>query len=130
MRWPFGPPHLTLKPSKKTQKTKRKKENREIKRKKRKSKKIKNTKIPKKSFSVISLIFCGCPKFPFLDNLAKKRTPKKHYKNRGFSNPFFWKQFCVMKRPFLEKKKKTNPEIPVIIFWGLCLLFQKQKNLN
>ena len=27
MRWPFGPPHLTLKPSKKNQKNKKRKQN-------------------------------------------------------------------------------------------------------
>ena len=28
---------------------------------------------------------------------------------------------------FGKKKKNTNPEISVIIFWGLFLLFQQQK---
>ena len=47
MRWPFGPPHLTLKPSKKNKtkkKTKKKKKNK----KKTMKEKVKNTKIPKK----------------------------------------------------------------------------------
>ena len=61
MRWPFGPPHLTLKPSKKnkTQKTKNKKKQNKKKHKRTKTKKekVKNTKIPKKSFSVISQNF-------------------------------------------------------------------------
>ena len=53
MRWPFGPPHLTLKPSKKTQKQKKKKKTKKT---KTKTETIKNTKIPKnkKNFSVIS----------------------------------------------------------------------------
>ena len=55
MRWPFGPPHLTLKPSKKnkTQKNKKKKQNKKQHKKtkketKTKKEKVKNTKIPKK----------------------------------------------------------------------------------
>ena len=92
--------------------------------------KKKHTKIPKNIFSVISQMFPffgGCPKLPFFDNLAKKRAPKKHYKNRGFSNPFCGKQFWVTKRPFLDKKK-PNPEIPVILFFCLFLLLQQQKH--
>ena len=52
MRWPFGPPHLTLKPSKKNKKQKAKKQkNKKEKKKKNKQKNKKhqkNTKIPKK----------------------------------------------------------------------------------
>ena len=86
MRWPFGPPHLTLKPSKKKQKTKnkknQKKKNRKINKKKKtkeeKQKKHKNTK--KRAFQLsvkISFFLGGCPKIAFFDNLAQKaRTPK------------------------------------------------------
>ena len=68
MRWPFGPPHLTLKKKQKTKNKKKKKKTRKTK------------KYSKMSFSVISqnfLFWGGCPKFPFFDNLAQKaRTPK------------------------------------------------------
>ena len=79
MRWPFGPPHLTLELSTKTKNEK--KQTKKLKRKKqRQKKKQKNTKVPeKKSFSVISCFsfFGGCPKLPCFDNLAKKvRTNK------------------------------------------------------
>ena len=85
MRWPFGPPHLTLKPSKKNQKKKQKnkklQKNKPKKQKKEtKSKKTQKYQKKKKSFSVISqnvLFFGGCPKIAFFDNLAQKaRTPK------------------------------------------------------
>ena len=82
MRWPFGPPHLTLKPSKKNKETKKQqnKKNKKIKKKKG-TKKQKNTqKCQNKSFSIISQIFLffgGCPKFPFFDNLAKKARTQK-----------------------------------------------------
>ena len=109
MRWPFGPPHLTLKPSKKNQKTKKKP----------KKQTKKNTKIPKKRFSVISQNFFflggGVQKLPFLTTWPRKRAPPKHYKNRGFSL-FFEKKLYVTKRPFSDLKN-PNPEIPVIIFF-------------
>ena len=65
----------------------------------------------KKSFSVISQIFpffWWVSKISFFDNLAKKRAPQKHYKNRGFSNPFSGNQFWVTKRPFLDKKTQIQ----------------------
>ena len=100
MRWPFGPPHLTLKPSKKNKETKNKKKSKTQKQKKKKKqkkrKKPKNTKMPKKelfSYQSNFLFLVGVQNFPFFDNLAKKHAPQKHYKNRGFSNPFFGKQF-------------------------------------
>ena len=83
MRWPFGPPHLTLKPSQKNKETKNKKQSKTKNRKKKKQKKgkkQKNTKMPKKSFSVISQIFLflvGVQNFPFFDNLAKKARNQK-----------------------------------------------------
>ena len=42
-------------------------------------KKEKTQKYQKKSFSVIShfFVFCGCPQFPFFDNLAKKTCTQK-----------------------------------------------------
>ena len=47
------------------------------------------------SFSVISenflLFWVGVQNFPFLTTWPKKRAPKKHYKNSGFSKLFFWK---------------------------------------
>ena len=121
MRWPSGPPHLTLKnPPKKTKKNKKTK----------KKKKKKNTHTQKKQKNNIQLsaiflfVFGGCPKIIF--DLAKKRAPNKHYKIGGFSKAFFEKQICVTKRPFSDKKI-PNPEISVIIFFCLFLLFQQQK---
>ena len=90
MRWPEGPPHMTLKPSKKN--TKKNNNKTPPPKKKRKQEKTKN--YSKMSFSVISenclLFWVGVQNFPFLTTWPKKRAPKKHYKNRGF-RPFFWK---------------------------------------
>ena len=100
MRWPFGPPHLTLKPSKKTKHKKQTKKNTKKTQKKpkknqnkeRKNKKHKNTK--KRAFQLsVKIIFFfwqGIQKLPFFDTLAQKTRTQKHYKNRGFSL-FFWK---------------------------------------
>ena len=138
MRWPSGPPHLTLKPSKKTKQKKTKKKNKTKnntkKQKKRPRKKKKKTqKYPKKSFSVISQNFLffwqGIQKLPFFDTLAQKTRTQKHYKNRGFSLFFFGKKLCVTKRPFLDKKN-PNSEIPVIIFFLPFFSFKNKKHKN
>ena len=113
MRWPFRPPHLTLKPSKKN---KKKKNNQ------------KTQKYQKMSFSAISQIFLlflvGVQKIPFLKTWPK---PKKHNRNRGFSKSFFEKQICVTKRPFLDKRI-PNPEISVIIFFAFFFSFNNKKH--
>ena len=97
MRWPFGPPHLTLKPSQKKQtetkqktkqKTKQNKKTQKKQKRKTKKEKVKNTKIPKKelfSYQSKFLFLRGCPKIAFFDTLAQKTRTQKHYKNRGFS---------------------------------------------
>ena len=77
---------------------------------------------------VICLIFffflVGVQIFPFLTTWPKKRAPKKHYKNRGFSNPFFGKQSCVTKRPFFGQKNKSR-DSSYRFFFCLSLLFQQ-----
>ena len=93
MRWPSGPPHLTLKPSKKNKnkkkktkkpKTKTKKQKTKSKKNKEQKKQAKNKKIERKSkkhkntkkelFSYQSKFsfLGGCPKIAFFDNLAQK----------------------------------------------------------
>ena len=73
MRWSFGPPHLTLKPSKKKKKPKNKKR-------RKKEKNWKNTKNKKKAFQLsvnLFLFLVGVQNFPFLTPWPKKRAPKK-----------------------------------------------------
>ena len=113
MRWPFGPPHLTRKPSKKTQKQKHEK--------RKKRSKPKNTK--KKLFSYQQKYFLvGVQNFPFLITWPKKRAPKNTVKIWGFSKAFLEKQMCVTKRPFLDPQN-TKPEIPVIMFSFIVFAF-------
>ena len=64
MRWPFGPPHLTLKPSKRNQN----------------KQKTHTQKYQKMNFSVISQLFIflvGVQKFHFFDKLAQKARTQK-----------------------------------------------------
>ena len=116
VRWPFGPPQLTLKPS----------NNKKQKKKKQK----KTSKIPKKSFSIISQIFLcwWVSKFSlFLTNWPKKRAPKKHYKNRGFGKAFLKNRYASRNGHFcIFGPKNPKPEIPVYYFFCL-FLFQQQK---
>ena len=81
----------------------------------------KNRKKTKRAFRLsINFFFLGgCPKFPFLTTWPKKRAPKKHYQQG-----IFWKR--DMRHETATFGQKTNPEIPVIIFFGLFLLFQQQ----
>ena len=143
MRWPFGPPHLTLKPSKtkqknnkknktKKQKQTNKKQNKEKKKKKKAKKKKKQQKYPQNSFSVISQVFpfflLAFQNFLLLTPWPKKRAPKKHYKNR-VSAFFFEKQMCVTKRPFLDQQKPKFINSNYLFF---CLFssLSTTKNLN
>ena len=131
MRWPFGPPHLTLKPSKKKTKNKKKKNKKERKKRKQRKQRKKHKKYQKRAFQLsVNFFFflVGVQNFPFLTTWPKKRAPQKHYKNKGFSNPFFGKQFCVTKRPFLDKKTKSrNSNYHVVLPF---LLFRQQKHNN
>ena len=132
MRWPFGPPHLTLKPSKKnTKKTKPKKNKTPKNTKKEKSKIHKNTTPQKKSFQLSVKIFFlgGGQKLPFLTTWPRKRAPKKHYKNRGFSKAFLEKQLCVTKRPFLDKKTQIQ-KFQLSFFLPFSFSFNNKKHQN
>ena len=76
MRWPFGPPHLTLKPSTKNKKQKNKKKQEE------KEAPKKAARIPKIAFqlsviSQLSLFLGGFSKFSFFDTLAQKARAQK-----------------------------------------------------
>ena len=84
MRWPFGPPHLTLKPSKKKQpkkKNKQKKKQKKTKKKKKKrnpqKKQQKHQKIAFQLSVNFFLFLGGFSKFPFFDTLAQKACTQK-----------------------------------------------------
>ena len=123
MRWPFGPPHLTLKPSKKntkkTPKTKQtKKKTKKTKKKRSPKKNSENTKKNAFQLSVKFFHFFGWLfKISLFWHLGPKSAHPQNTIKIGVSGPFFFEeQLCVTKRPFLDRKK-PNPDIPVIIFF-------------
>ena len=104
MRWPFAPPHLTLKPSKKI---KNKKQKTKIEKKGTNKQKTKNTQKWAFQLSVKIFFFGWVSKTSFFDNLAQKvrPPPPKHYKNRVSAN-FFWR------RHMLHETAIFGPKIP------------------
>ena len=134
MRWPFGPPHMTLKLSKKNKKGKK---NKPTKNKKglgsgEVAKKGKNKKYQKRSFSAISQNFLClsllCPKNSFT-TWPKKRAPPKHYKKRVSANPKNKNYLVVTKRSFLDKKTQNPKKIQLSFLGGISsFLTTKRKN--
>ena len=127
MRWPFGPPHLTLKPSKKN--TPKKKKQKKKKKKKKKPPK-KTAKTPKNSFSVISQFF------PFLGWLLKislflhlgpESLNLKNTIKIGVSGPFFLKSSCVSRNGRFWTKKPKIYKFQLSFFFAYFLLFQQPK---
>ena len=119
MRWPFGPPHLTLKPSKtkknpKTQKQKIEKKIRKTTKKKTKKKTKKHKNTQKELFSYQSMFsFLGvCPKFLFLTTWPKQRAPKKHFikvlKHGVSATHFLENSFASRNGHFWTKKPKSR----------------------
>ena len=112
MRWPFGPPHLTFKPSKKKKsKQKTGKTN----------KKNKNTKNSFSFISHISFLLWVPPNFLFLTTWPKERAPKKHYKHMGFQQGIFWKRDASRNGHFWTKKS-AHPKNTISI-WGFSKAF-------
>ena len=130
VRWPFGPPHLTLKPSNKNKQQKKQKKQKNINKKKKGKITRQTKKIPQKTSQLsVKIVFFGwgVQNF-FFDNLPRKRAPPKHDKNRGFSTPIFEKQLCVTKRQFLDKSQVQKFQLSCL--FGSFLLCQKQKHKN
>ena len=117
MRWPCGPPHLTLKPSK------NRKKNKPPKRKKQSKNTPKNELFnyqPKVVFwwgSQISLFLTTWPKNAHPKNTIKIRVSAKHFVGNRFAsrNGHFW-------------TKEPIPEIPVTIFGVFFSCSNKKHN--
>ena len=119
MRWPFKPPHMTLKPSKRNTK---KQQNKKKKTKKREKKQEETKNTQKWAFQLSVKIFLflgGCPKFP------KSAHPKNTIKVWVSAN-FFWKTH-MRHETAIFGPKSLNSQIPVIIFLACFLLSQQQK---
>ena len=138
MGWPFGPPHLTLKPSnKKHQKNQKKKTNKKNQTKKQKKRKKrsppkKTAKTPKNSFSVVSQIFpfwVAFQNFPFLTPWPRNCAPKKHYKNRGF-RAFFWKADVRHETAIFGPKNPKFINFSYHFFLPIFFSLQNKKHTN
>ena len=134
MRWPFGPPHLTLKPSqqktrKNIKKTNKKNKQKKNQKKKQKLKKHKNTK--KRAFQLsvkISLFWGGVfQKLPFLTTWPRKRAPPKHYKNRGFSTPILKNSYASRNGHFWTKKTQIH-KFQLSFFFAFFFSFNNKKH--
>ena len=123
MRWPFGPPYLTLKTKNKQTNQKANKNEKE---------ETKRTQYQKMSFSVISqflVLLVGVQNFPFLTTWPKKRVPKKHCKIWVFSNPFFGKQSCITKPPVLDQKTQ-NQTFQLSFLGAFFFSFNNKRHTN
>ena len=139
MRWPFGPPHLTLKPSNKkntkTQKHKNTKTNKKTKKQKRNKNKIKKEAQKKlQNYQKIAfqlsvnffLFWVAFQNFPFLHLGPKNLNPKNTIKI-GVLGPFFLKSCCASRNGHFWTKKPKIYKFQLSFFFAYFLLFQKQK---
>ena len=130
MRWPFGPPHMTLKKNKKKQKKTKQTKKQKKKKKEKKKKTRKHKKYSKMSFSVISenflLFWVGVQNFPFLTTWAKKRAPQKNTIKIGVSGPFFLKSRCASPNGHFWTQKSQIHKFQ-LSFFACFLLFQQHK---
>ena len=116
MRWPFGPPHLTLKPSKKKQKAKKTKKQKQIKKrsKNKRKQRTKNkeiTKIPKELFSYQSIFsfFWWVSKISLFWQLDPKSAHPKNTIKIGVSATHFVENSSESRNGhFWTKKAKSR----------------------
>ena len=129
MRWPFGPPHLTLKPSPPIKNKKAKKNKTKKTQKIRNEKKTRKTQKYKNWAFQLSVnfffVFGGCPKFPFLTTWPKKPTPKNKVKI-GVSAKHFLKNRCASRNGHFGTKNQIQ-KFQLSFFVASSFLFQQQK---
>ena len=133
MRWPFGPPHLTLKPSNKKHppKKKQKKTNKRTRKKKKKKKTKKNNSKNTQKWlfsyqSNFSFFLVAFQNFPFLTSWPRKPEPQNTIKI-GVSSDFFLETSCVSRNGRFWTKKTKIYKFQLSFFLAYFLLFQKQK---
>ena len=125
MRWPEGPPHLTLEPSKKNTK--------QQKRKKKRGKKNKNKrtqKYPKKSFSVIShfFLFWWVSRISLFDNLAKKARTQKNTIKIGVSTTHFLDNSFASRNGHFWTKENQIQKFQLSVFGAFFFSFNNRKH--
>ena len=136
MRWPFGPPHLTLKPSKKNKTTNEKIEERERERdiektNKEYEKQSKNTKIPKMSFQLsfnFFLFLVGVQNFPFLTTWSKTRAPPNTIKIGGVSEKKLLKNNYASRNGHLWTQKTKLQKFQLSFILSVFFSFNNKKH--
>ena len=117
VRWPFGPPHLTLKPSKKNKTGKKTKSN-------------KNAKKVVFQLSVHFFFFSRVSKTSlFLTTWPKKRAPQHTIKIGVSATHFLKTVVSFTKPPFLDQKTQ-NQKFQLSVFVCLFFSFNNKKRKN
>ena len=118
MRWPFGPPHMTLtKKNKKRQKKKRKKQE-----------KTKNTQKWAFQLSVKIFFFFGwVSKISLFWQLGPKSAHPKNTIKIGVSGPFFWKADVRHETAIFDQKTKIH-KFQLSFFLPVFFSFNNRKH--
>ena len=114
MRWPEGPPHMTLKPSKKKHKKKQQNKKKQKKQKKEKKKEKKTRKSKKKlknelfSYQKKFFLFGWVSKISLFGQLGPKSAHPKNTIKIGVSGPFFLESRYASRNGHFWTKKNQN----------------------
>ena len=128
MRWPFGPPHMTLKPSKKKHKKQQKKKN---KKRKKKQEKPKNTKKWAFQLSVKIFFFFGwVSKISLYWQLGPKSAHPKNTIKIGVSGPLFLENRCASRNGHFWTKKPKFINSSYHFFLPVFFSFNNRKHKN
>ena len=133
MRWPFGPPHLTLKPSKKNtpQKKANKKNNKKQEKKEAPQKNSKNTKKIAFQLSVKFFHFsCWLFKISLFWHLGPESAHPKNTIKTGVSGPFFWKADVRHETAIFGPKKPEFINFSYHFFWPIFFSFNNKNPKN
>ena len=138
MRWPFGPPHLTLKPSK-NNKTKKQKKNKtknntkKTKKKKNQERKKKHKNTKKRAFQLSVKIFFFFDRASknclFLTPWPRKRAPKNTIKI-GVSACFFLERSYASRNGHFWTKKTQIQKFQLSFFFLPFFSFKNKKHKN
>ena len=137
MRWPFGPPHLTLKPSnKKHQKKKKQKKNKQKNQKKKKKKEDQKKQQQKHQKMAFQLSVNFFPFFWWLFKISlfwhlgpESLNPQNTIKI-GVSSDFFLETSCVSRNGRFWTKKTKIYKFQLSFFGPIFFSFKNKKHKN
>ena len=137
MRWPFGPPHLTLKPSNKKHQKKKNKQNKTKQKNKKKKKKEappkKQQKHQKIAFqlSVKFFLFLGWLfKVSLFWHLGPESAHPKNTIKIGVSGPLFLESRCASRNGHFWTKKPKIYKFQLSFFLPIFFSFKNKKHKN